>query len=289
MQTNTRPQPLNIANKLPAFRFYLIAGLFIGCSLVTYGQQWKLSWSDDFNGAAGQAVDSAKWSHETGGSGFGNKELQFYTTGVENSSLDGKGHLVIKALAEANPDKKCWYGPCLYTSARLTTRNSLAQTYGRFEARMKLPAGEGVWPAFWMLGNNIRNGGWPACGEIDIMENIGREPSVVHGTIHGPGYSGKGSIGGPFEFRNKRKFADDFHVFAVEWEPEKIRWYVDDVLYETRTPTDLPNGTHWVYDHSFFVILNLAIGGAWPGSPNKDAVFPKTMLVDYVRVYERAP
>jgi beta-glucanase (GH16 family) len=143
-----------------------------------------------------------------------------------------------------------------------------------------------LWPAFWLLGSNISEIGWPACGEIDIMENIGREPSTVHGTIHGPGYSGDNGIGKPFTLSGGKRFEDDFHVFALEVEPEIIRWYVDDVLYETRTPADLPKGTKWVYDHPLFIILNLAIGGNWPGDPDVTTKFPQSMLVDYVRVYQ---
>jgi beta-glucanase (GH16 family) len=139
-----------------------------------------------------------------------------------------------------------------------------------------------------MMGDNIEKAGWPDGGEIDIMENIGKEPSLVHGTIHGPGYSGAGGIGAPYALAADKKFADDFHVFAVEWEPNVIRFYVDDHLYATRTPSDLPKGTKWVYDHPFFVLLNVAVGGQWPGNPDHTTVFPQEMLVDYVRVYRRA-
>ena len=144
-----------------------------------------------------------------------------------------------------------------------------------------------MWPAFWMLGNNIDDVGWPTCGEIDVIENIGREPDKVHGTIHGPGYSGANGIGAPFTLPNGKRFADNFHIFAVEWEPKEIRWYVDGKLYESKRSTDIPAGTKWVYDHPFFIILNFAIGGAWPGNPNETTTFPQTMLVDYVRVYAR--
>jgi beta-glucanase (GH16 family) len=138
-----------------------------------------------------------------------------------------------------------------------------------------------------MLGNDIGSVGWPTCGEIDIMENIGKEPSTVHGTIHGPGYSAEHGIGSPFTLSNGQKFSDDFHVYAIEWQPDRIHFYVDSNLYATRTPADLPQGTNWVYAHEFFIILNVAVGGGWPGNPDKSTVFPQQMLVDYVRVYDR--
>jgi beta-glucanase (GH16 family) len=139
-----------------------------------------------------------------------------------------------------------------------------------------------------MLGANINKSGWPDCGEIDIMENIGKEPALVHGTIHGPGYSGAQGIGGPYGISDGKAVADDYHVFAVEWEPNAIRFYVDEHLYTTRTPIDLPKETKWVYDHPFFLLLNVAVGGGWPGSPDATSAFPQEMLVDYVRVYRRA-
>ncbi|HZI20822.1 MAG TPA: glycoside hydrolase family 16 protein [Pyrinomonadaceae bacterium] len=254
----------------------------------TAAQEWGLVWADEFNGRRGSGVDGAKWTAETGGGGWGNRELQFYTALPRNASADGKGSLAIRAYREAPPaGSECWYGPCVYTSARLITKRKFAQKYGRFEARLKLPAGQGLWPAFWMLGADIDTSGWPACGEIDIMENIGREPGVVHGTLHGPGYSGAKGVGAPFRLPAGRRFADSFHTFAVEWEPEAIRWYVDGRLHQTRTPADLPAGSPWVFDKPFFIILNVAVGGNWPGSPDATTVFPQTMLVDYVRVFRR--
>ena len=250
---------------------------------------WRLVWADEFDGAAAAAVDARKWTEEVGGGGWGNKELQFYTAGAKNASLDGRGFLVIRAVAETLPESfKCWYGPCRYTSARLVTRGKFGQTYGRFEARLRVPAGQGLWPAFWLLGEDITRVGWPACGEIDVMENIGREPSVVHGTVHGPGYSGANGLGAAYELPAGRRFADDFHTFAVEWEPNVIRWYVDGHHYHTLTPDKLPANAKWVFDHPFFILLNVAVGGQWPGDPDKTTTFPQTMTVDYVRVYERA-
>ncbi|HLM56452.1 MAG TPA: glycoside hydrolase family 16 protein [Pyrinomonadaceae bacterium] len=250
---------------------------------------WTLAWADEFNGPAGAAVDSAKWGFDVGGGGWGNRELEYYTDSTRNASTDGAGNLRIVAIKEtlARKAARCWYGQCQYTSARLLTKGRFQQTYGRFEARLKIPYGQGIWPAFWMLGANIDPAGWPACGEIDIMENIGREPAVVHGTLHGPGYSGAAGVGAPYSLTTGQRFADDFHTFAVEWEPGAIRWYVDNQLYQTRTSADLPAGSAWVFDHPFFMILNVAVGGNWPGSPDATTTFPQTMLVDYVRVYRR--
>jgi beta-glucanase (GH16 family) len=245
---------------------------------------WTLAWNDEFNGADNSPVDSSKWVLESGGNGWGNDELEYYTTRPQNS-FQHDGNLVIKVLEEKYVGAEGVSRN--YTSARMKTRGKFSQTYGRFEARIKIPRGQGIWPAFWMLGDDVEKDGWPACGEIDIMENIGKEPAMVHGTIHGPGYSGAGGIGGPYAFPADARVADDFHVFAVEWEPKAIRFYVDDHLYTTRTPADLPKGTKWVYDHPFFLLLNVAVGGGWPGNPDASTIFPQTMLVDYVRVYNR--
>jgi beta-glucanase (GH16 family) len=169
----------------------------------------------------------------------------------------------------------------------MLTKNKFAQKYGRVEARLRVPYGQGMWPAFWMLGNDIDGAGWPACGEIDIMEVIGKEPSTAYGTLHGPWGSRTYSIGGTYTLAGARKFADDFHVFAIEWEAAEVRWYVDGSLYKTVKSTDIPAGTKWVFDHPFFVILNVAVGGSWPGNPDPTTVFPQKMTVDYVRVYDR--
>ncbi len=250
-------------------------------------QTRTLVWSDEFNGPAGAAVDGTKWVLETGNgsNGWGNHERQSYTDTTKNAALDGAGNLVITAYKESLGKRfRCWDGECQYTSARLKTQGKFEQAYGRFEARLKVPYGQGIWPAFWMLGNNIQQAGWPTCGEIDIMEHIGREPRNVYGTIHGPGYSGANGIGAPYSLTSGA-FSDAFHVFAVEWEPNQIRWYVDGRLYQTRTPADLPPGAAWVFDHPFFMLLNLAVGGYWPGDPDATTVFPQKLFVDYVRVY----
>jgi len=248
---------------------------------------WALAWSDEFEGPAGAPVDAARWVADTGGQGWGNQERQYYTAGTENASLDGDGHLVITARAEpASTARGCWYGACRYTSARLITKGKFETTYGRFEARVRIPRGQGIWPAFWMLGADVDQVGWPRCGEIDVMENIGREPSLVHGTMHGPGYSGGGGIGGSYSLAPEA-VADNFHVFAVEWTPGQIRWLVDDREFRRSTPSDIPSGAGWVYDHPFFLLLDVAVGGVWPGDPTASTPLPQQMLVDYVRVYRQ--
>src|SRR2546428_1479330 len=267
----------------------LLTCLFIATCPVAYASDptvGSVVWSDEFDGPAGSAVDSSKWSFDVGGNGWGNNELETYTSRTANAYRDG-GQLVIKALKETltGPDNITRN----YTSARLLTRNKFSQAYGRFEARIKIPYGQGIWPAFWLLGDNIDKAHWPNCGEIDIMENIGREPSIVHGTFHGPGYSGGSGVSAAYMLANSQKFSDSFHEFAVEWEPNVIRFYVDGSLYKTRTPADLPAGAQWVFDHPFFIILNVAVGGGWPGNPDTTTVFPQQMQVDYVRVYKRTP
>src|SRR4051812_32289957 len=246
-----------------------------------------LAWSDEFNGPAGSAVDSTKWGFDVGGGGWGNNEREYYTNTTDNAAMDGAGNLVITAKTSTLKKLRCWYGQCQYTSARILTNTKFTQKYGRFEARIKIPYGQGIWPAFWMLGDNIATVPWPSCGEIDIMENIGKEPSTVHGTIHGPGYSGANGIGSPYALPAGQKFSDDFHIYALEWSPNTLRFYVDGSLYRTIVASDTPQGTAWVFDHPFFIIMNVAVGGGWPGSPDQTTVFPQTMLVDYVRVYTR--
>ena len=268
----------------------VLAAIMFFCNLNAVGQAryGKIVFRDEFNRTVNTPVDSSKWTAEIGGAGWGNEELQYYTNDLENAYHDGAGSLVIKAVKTDLPlSFKCWYGQCGYTSARLITKGKFDRRYGRFEARIKIPGGRGMWSAFWMLGSNIDKVGWASCGEIDVMENIGREPSTVHGTVHGPGYSGANAVGAPFNLPNNRKFADRFHIYAVEWTENKIAFYADGELYKTITPKDLPAGKQWVYDHPFFMILNLAIGGKWGGAPDETTVFPGTMMIDYVRVYQR--
>jgi len=237
------------------------------------GSGWTLVWHDEFDGPA---LLATHWVRETGGDGWGNAELEFHTDRPENARIEA-GHLVIEARREQ-------FGNREYTSARLKTQGLAAWRYGRIEARMQIPRGQGLWPAFWMLGDNLVQVGWPQRGEIDIMENIGKEPRRVHGTVHGPGYSGARGVGGAYDLPSGA-FADAFHAYAIEWETDVIRWYVDGVLFKTLTPQDVPGP--WVYDHPFFIILNVAVGGHWPGSPDATTVFPQAMRVDYVRVYQK--
>lgn len=239
---------------------------------------WQLVWSDEFAQADGTSPDSAKWGFATGAGGWGNGELQYYTARTNNARIEN-GQLVIEAKAES-------FSGSSYTSARLLTQNKWSWTYGRMEARIKIPRTQGIWPAFWMLGTNITSVNWPTCGEIDIMECIGKEPKKVYGTIHGPGYSGGGGVSGSYTF--VPDVADDFRVFAIEWEPNVIRWYVDGIHYFTTTPASI-GGNTWVFDHDHFFLLNVAVGGAWPGYPDGTTVLPQKMLVDYVRVYANVP
>lgn len=244
-------------------------------------ENWTLTWSDEFNQPDGSPVDPTKWTHDVGGSGWGNAQLEYDTARIENTYIenpDGEnGVLVIKAIKEK-------YEYLNYTSARIVTRGKFAQMFGRFEARAQIPYGQGIWPAIWMLGTK---GGWPYGGEIDIMENIGKEPTIVHGTIHGPGYSGAKGIGAGYSLPGGERFADDYHLYAVEWEPNVIRFYVDNQLFNTITPADIPLGAKWVYHDPFYLIMNVAVGGGWPGKPDDTTVFPQTMKVDFVRVYVR--
>ena len=248
---------------------------------------WKLAWHDEFDGPAGAQPDPQNWGYNIGNNrGWGNAEDEYYTDSPDNAAMDGKGSLVITAKTESlTTSLDCWNGPCAYTSARLLTKGKFEMTYGRVEARLRLPYGQGVWPAFWMLGANIDTTAWPTCGEIDIMENIGKEPAVVHGSVNGPGYSGGVAIGGPY-FLSSGQFSDDFHVFAVEWDPQEIRWYVDGQKYFSVSPDMVKDRGDWVFDHPFFLILNLAVGGGWPGDPDKTSTFPQTLTVDYVRVFQ---
>jgi beta-glucanase (GH16 family) len=246
---------------------------------------YTLAWSDEFSGPDGSSPDSSKWTYDTGGNGWGNNELEYYTNRAQNAQLKG-GNLVITAQKETYTGADGVTRN--YTSARLKTQALFSQAYGRFEARIKIPAGQGMWPAFWMLGNNIGSVGWPKCGEIDIMENIGKEPGTVHGSLHGPSTAGPTSdLTAGFSLPAGQKFADDFHTYAVEWEPATVRFYVDSNLYATFNSSQWPAGGTWVFDHPFFIILNVAVGGNWPGSPDNTTVFPQQMLVDYIRVYTK--
>lgn len=236
---------------------------------------FNLVWSDEFTGTT---LNTSDWTHETGGHGWGNQELQYYTNRTDNAYLTN-GNLVIEA-------KKENYNGSGYTSARLITQNKQSFAFGRIDIRAILPEGQGIWPALWMLGQNFGSVGWPACGEIDIMELVGHEPSKTHGTAHwgpqGQSYSfNKGkdySIGG-------EKFSDKYHVFSLVWEANSVRWLVDDNEYFHLTPSDV--GGFYPFNSDFFFIFNIAVGGQWPGSPDATTQFPQRMYVDYVRVFQK--
>jgi beta-glucanase (GH16 family) len=227
------------------------------------------------------APNSAIWGFDIGngnsntGGGWGNNELQYYTNRTENVKVEN-GYLLITAKKES-------YEGSSYTSGRLLTKGLFEQAYGRFEARIKMPYGQGIWPAFWLLGANSDEVGWPQSGEIDIMEFRGQKPTEVSGTLHGPGYSGGASITKSYNLLNDR-FDAGFHIFGIEWGPKYINYYVDNVLYNQMTPADVTG--EWVFDHPFYIIINLAVGGNFVGNPNSETIFPQTMLVDYVRVYK---
>ncbi len=247
-------------------------------------REWTLLWSDEFDAEAGSPIDSASWTCEVGGHGWGNNEMEYYTDRVENAAHDGMGNLVISAREETLAGSSCHYGECLYTSARCITQDKVEFTYGRVEARIDIPNGQGIWPAFWMLGANFPEIGWPLSGEIDILENVG-EKNVVYGALHGPGYSGAGNLGQAY--RADVNFDEGFHVYAIDWDPHVIRWYVDGELVNLISVNAL-DGKQWVYDHDFFLLMNVAVGGHWPGYPDETTAFPQEMLVDYVRVYQLA-
>lgn len=265
-------------NIVKGILFVATLTLFLGCStdekqVVTTKNNLVLS--EEFN--TDGVIDNNLWTFNigTGNNGWGNNELQYYTNRTENIKVEN-GVLKITARREQ-------YLGASYTSARILTKGKFETKYGRIEARIKLPWGKGLWPAFWMLGANSDTVIWPQCGEIDIMEYLGNNPTKVFGTVHGPGYSGGESISKTYTLPNNR-FDNDFHVFGIEWDENYINYYVDDVLYNQITPEDVPG--EWVFNQPFYIILNMAVGGNLPGSPNSDTVFPQEMLVDYVRVYQ---
>lgn len=258
----------------------LLVVAFYGCKPDEFQKlperNWQLTWSDEFDGAAGTLPDGTKWTYDlgTGQDGWGNQELQSYTNSPANVSMDGEGNLVMTAIRNGNS----------FTSARIKTQGLFAQQYGRFEARLKTPYGPGMWPAFWMLGSNIETVSWPQCGEIDIMELRGQQPHIIHGTIHGPGYSGGNPISKGYALVNDR-YDVDFHLFAIEWDKDKIDFFVDDFLYQRIKRGDAPG--EWVFDQPFFLLLNVAVGGNYVGFPTDGTPFPQKMIVDYVRVYQQ--
>jgi len=228
----------------------------------------------EFDGPAGTKPDPTQWTYDIGRTGWGNNELENYTNSSENAHLDGQGHLVIH-VANNNGN---------YTSARIKTAGLISAQYGHLEARIKMPGGQGIWPAWWMLGNQFGSIGWPNAGEIDIMENTeSRGAGVNFGTIHGPGYSGGNGPSRKYSLPNGQRFSDSFHVFAIDWAPGMIKWYVDGNLYHTETPATLPSGTQWVFDQPFSMVLNVAVGGNFGGNPDSTTKFPRDMVIDYIR------
>lgn len=249
----------------------LATAVCVGCgSSSSPSPNWQLVWSDEFDGTS---LDTTRWTVDTGDS-FGTGQQDYDTGRPENVSVTG-GNLVITARQES-------YSGASYTSGRIETQGKFSQQYGRFEARIQIPSGQGMWPAFWLLGTDYTQVGWPACGEIDIMENRGSAPATVLGSIHGPGgdsYTGAGVLPGG------GSFADGFHVFSVEWTPGQIQWLVDGQVYETQSADMLPATQPWVFDTPFFVIVNLALGGDFGGPLSGSTPLPQSMRVDYVRVY----
>ena len=244
-----------------------------------------LVWNDEFDQPNDSQVDTQKWKYQFGGDGWGNFELQYYTNHPQNSFIK-EGVLHLQAVSKDVGRLPCWYGVCEYTSARITTKDVFNFQYGRIEARLKLPRGVGMWPTFWLIGSNIDEISWPNSGEIDMLDTTGNEPKRAYGVLHGPGYSGAKGLKVPYELPDGTDYADGFHLFAIEWSENKIQWFVDDKLIHTYTPDGTPKGTLWVYNHPFYLVLNLAVGGTWPGSPNKETIFPQSLDVDYVRVYQ---
>jgi beta-glucanase (GH16 family) len=265
-------------------------------SKVAAPKNFTLVWSDEFDGPNGSAPNPKKWTYDLGGEGWGNNELETYTNRRENSHIEN-GNLVITARKENFEGAD--HIAREYTSARLKTQGLFTQAFGRFEARIKIPQGQGIWPAFWMLGDNIKTVGWPKCGEIDIMENIGKEPATVHGSIHGPLSNGTATdLTAPARLASGKNFYENFHLYAVEWEPTEIRFYIDQTQFATFTPQspiNSPGSTNpsspseiagaWVFDHPYFLLLNVAVGGDWPGNPDATSTYPQFMLIDYVRIY----
>ena len=242
---------------LPVAWAVALAASGAACGKNSTAPPLKLVWQDEFDGPAGQSPDPSRWSFDVG-TDWGNAQLEYDTARPENVSLDGAGNLVITARQES------WLGQN-YTSARINTNGHFEQAGGRFEARMRMPSGQGLWPAFWLLGSDFATAGWPGCGEIDIMEYRGQEPTVLHGSMHGPGYSGGSALTNAFNVPGA-PMDSAFHVFALDWNTTKLTWSVDGTPCFSVTPNDLPRGGQWVFDHPFFVILDLAVGGTLRGA-----------------------
>jgi len=236
-------------------------------------QGMNLVWSDEFSG---KTIDPLVWNYDIGGSGWGNNELEYYTNSSKNAFVTN-GYLVIEARKET-------YKTNNYTSARLLSKDKKSFTYGRIDFRAKLPKGQGIWPALWMLGSNISTKSWPACGEIDIMELLGHEPQKTYGTIHWGAAGGPSThIGGNY-LLNSQTFSDSFHVFSLLWETNKLSFLIDNIPFFSADKSQV-NGDY-PFDKPFFFIMNVAVGGNWPGNPDTTTIFPQRMIVDYVRVFQ---
>jgi beta-glucanase (GH16 family) len=269
-----------ISKKYKIAFYTTVMVMAIGCKVEPIqtlpSKNYELVWNDEFDGDSGTAPSDSKWTYDigTGQNGWGNNELQSYTNNSRNISKDGLGHLVITAIKDGSGN---------YTSARIKTEGLFSQQYGRIEARIKTPTGSGIWPAFWMLGSNIKDVGWPQCGEIDIMEQKGKFSNITYGSLHGPGYSGGEAISTAYGLQNDR-FDMNFNIYAVEWDANQIDFYVNNYLYKRVKPSDIPG--EWVFNQPFFIIMNVAVGGNFVGPPNINTPFPCSMYIDYIRVYK---
>jgi len=265
----------------------LVAGVVATCLLAGCGPSepsQRLVWSDEFDGSAGSAPDTHAWKAATGGDGWGNNELQCYTDSRGNSALDGHGHLVITALRD--PGHTCDGGRRNdYTSARLTSQNLQSFMYGTLSVRAKMPTGAGIWPAFWALGRDHDTVGWPASGEIDVTEVVGSDGAVSHATLHGAKPDGS-----PYaitsQFHAAADLSADFHTYSVTWTPSGFTFAVDGSIFSTVTKATVQKSGTWAFDQPFYLLLNVAVGGNFPGPPSSSTTWPQQMVVDWVRVYQ---
>ena len=293
-QPSLAPAPACPLRFLRVVLSFMAAVLILSAAPPLHAQSWTLVWSDEFNASAGTYPDASKWTYDLGNSGFGNPEIENYcqpgsntapcVASQPNAYQDGSGNLVIQARRDSSGN---------WTSARLKTQGLYQFQYGKVEARMKLPVGDGLWPAFWMLGANINQVGWPQTGEQDIMEWVqSYTPTTTSSTTHGPGYSGANGIGARYTFPNGGRIDDgSYHTYGVVWSPNLLQYYRDDPsnVFLTLSPSTIPAGTQWVYNNPFFILLNLAIGsGGFPGPTDSSTPATANVLVDYVRVYQQS-
>jgi len=273
---------------LPYLLLFFVSSLFIIST--SFGNDYnplsgyRLLFADEFNAPAGEVPNPRHWGHDVGGHGWGNNELQYYSKNPQNAYHDGQGHLVIALRNE--PHLAQFRNGKRYSSARLTTNDRFEIQHGLIEARLKVPSGQGLWPAFWMLGADFPKTPWPACGEIDIMEHVGNDPTRMHTNIHGPNFSGNNGLGQGVTLPNSEPFANAYHTVALKWEPYELTWYLDGQKMRTLRRNDIQSPSKpWVFNKPFFLLLNLATGGEWAGEPDASTVFPAFFMIDYVRVY----